>query len=61
MFTFNYEKLEASEIYNEDCDELLYDINNAIDFLTTHNKNYTAKQYIKILEIAEFIKCIETI
>ena len=32
---------------------------NLLEFLETHNKNYTQKQYYKILELKEIINNIE--
>lgn len=34
-------------------------LQNNIDFLVTHNKNYTKEQYQKILEIESIIKNIK--
>ena len=57
--TFNYEKL----LKNTGCsfnnwDDLLYYLNNLLDYLTTHNKNYTKEQYNKIVLINDIIKSL---
>ena len=56
---FNYEKL----LKNTGCsfgswDDLLYYLDNLLDYLTTHNKNYTKEQYNKIVLINDIIKSL---
>lgn len=36
--------------------EIIKDIENKLDFLLSHNKNYTKKQYYTIDEIKELIQ-----
>ena len=39
--------------------ELLHVLNNKIQFLLTHNKNYTKQQYFELRDIAEIITALE--
>lgn len=41
---------------NKNIDELLQNINDDIDFLYLHNKNYTKKQYLKILNLIDIVQ-----
>jgi esterase/lipase superfamily enzyme len=56
----NYEKLlkETGCSFNS-YDDILYYLNSLLDYLTTHNKNYTKEQYHKINLINDIIKCLE--
>lgn len=40
----------------EDKEDIYYFLERCLSYLTTHNKNYTMEQYIKIEEINEIIK-----
>lgn len=39
--------------------EVLEEMKTKIEFLESHNKNYTKEQYYKICDIYNFIKCLE--
>ena len=39
--------------------EILHYVSSAIDYLYTHNKNYTKKQYYKIDDLKNIIDCIK--
>jgi hypothetical protein len=57
---FNYEKLlKNTGCSFNDWNDLLYYLNNLLDYLTTHNKNYTKEQYNKIILINDIIKSLE--
>lgn len=44
------------ELKKQNVNELLQNIDNIIYFLYTHNKNYTKKQYEKILDLIDIIE-----
>ena len=56
----NYQEIfkNTGRVLNNE-DDLLYLLNENIDYLFTHNKNYTKKQFEKIEEIKEIIKAIQ--
>ena len=37
-------------------DDLLYTLKSNVDFLESHNKNYTKEQYYKICELQSFLR-----
>lgn len=39
--------------------EILHYVSGVIDYLYTHNKNYTKKQYYKIEDLKNIIDCIK--
>ena len=41
------------DLKNKNFDELLKDMTQIIEYLETHNKNYTKKQYYSILDLKE--------
>ena len=56
----NYQEIfknTGRDLNNED--NLLYLLNENIDYLFTNNKNYTKKQFEKIEEIKEIIKVMQ--
>ena len=58
--TFNYEKLlKKTGCSFNDWNDLLYYLNNILEYLTTHNKNYTKEQYNKIVLIHDIIKSLQ--
>lgn len=54
----NYGKLDNWNDIIDDHD-FLYKMKELIDFLESHNKNYTKEQYYKILDLQELIKTLE--
>lgn len=57
--TFNYEKLlKNTGCSFNDWNDLLYYLDSLLDYLTTHNKNYTKEQYNKIVLINDIIKSL---
>lgn len=48
-------KKEMAYLSKED---LLYTLKSNVDFLESHNKNYTKEQYYKICELKAFIKSL---
>ena len=44
-----------NELKNKNIYELIKNIDDIIDFLYRHNKNYTKKQYEKILDLTDII------
>ena len=58
-FKINYENiLNDTGIKFDDIYSLLYFLQNNIDYLFTHNKNYTKTQYNKIIDLKEIINNI---
>lgn len=56
----NFNKIEELTGRRFDNSEQLYFyIQYVIEFLKVHNKNYTKKQYEKIDELFDFVRCIE--
>ena len=41
---------------NKNINELLQNIDKIIDFLYTHNKNYTKQQYYSIIDLVDIIE-----
>lgn len=41
---------------NKNINELLQNIDDTIDFLYLHNKNYTKMQYFKILDLIDIVQ-----
>ena len=37
-------------------EDLLYTLKSSVDFLESHNKNYTKEQYYKICELQSFFR-----
>lgn len=57
----NYNTIaENTGIMFENSNDLLLFIKNEIDYLFTHNKNYTSEQYNKIIDLKEIIDNIES-
>ena len=52
-----YDKLDNWNNIIDDYD-FLYKMIELIDFLESHNKNYTKEQYYKILDLQELIKTL---
>ena len=38
---------------------IIYQIKDALEYLLTHNKNYTQVQYFKLLDIDDYIRLLE--
>lgn len=56
----NYEKLKAyTGIEEANEEDLVYYIQEILQYLYTHNKNYTNTQYHKIEILKEIFECIE--
>lgn len=55
----DYELLEKNIRKFSDSYDLLYFIKDSLEFLSTHNKNYTQTQYIKIQDLKEIFDYIK--
>lgn len=56
---FNREKLdEIGFNFDSDRDAMIY-ISSLIDYIATHNKNYTNAQYHRILTLKDIMDCVE--
>lgn len=56
----NYKKiLENTGLDFENKEDLYFYIKNTIDFLESHNKNYTKEQYHRIIDLKEILENIE--
>lgn len=56
----NYKKiLENTGLNFENKEDLYFYIKNTIDFLESHNKNYTKEQYHRIIDLKEILENIE--
>ena len=56
----NYQEIfKNTGMLLENEENLLYWLNSNIDYLLTHNKNLTKKQFEKIEEIKEIVKAMQ--
>ena len=55
-FKIDYKSIfDNTGINFDDIYDVLYFLQNNIDYLFTHNKNYTTEQYKKIIDLKEII------
>lgn len=58
--TINKNKLTESTGFNfETMENLICYISYSIEWLTTHNKNYTKEQYNRICDLRDILDCID--
>lgn len=57
---FDYEKIALETGINlDDPQDILRLLQNHVEYLSTHNKNYTGEQWRRILDIASIINNME--
>ena len=57
--TLNKEKLKDLGFDFGTTEDLYFYISEMVDWLESHNKNYTAEQYSRIVDIKDLLDCIE--
>lgn len=61
MLKINHEKLNACGLTCADDTEVLRELCGLLEWLESHNKNYTKMQYNKILDALDFVKAFEIV
>lgn len=61
MLKINHEKLTACGLTRADDTEVLHELRRLLEWLESHNKNYTKMQYGKILDALDFVKALEIV
>ena len=61
MLKINHEKLSACGLTRADDVEVLRELCGLLEWLESHNKNYTKMQYDKILDALDFVKALEIV
>lgn len=61
MLKINHEKLTACGLTRADDAEVLHEFRGLLEWLESHNKNYTKMQYDKILDALDFVKSLEIV
>ena len=57
--TINKNKLMENTGFNfETMEDLVYYVSSSIEWLATHNKNYTKEQYNRICDLRDILDCI---
>lgn len=60
IMTINKNKLTENTGFNfESMEDLVYYISSSIEWLITHNKNYTKEQYNRICDLKDILDCID--
>ena len=61
MLKINHEKLNACGLTRADDAEVLHESRGLLEWLESHNKNYTKMQYNNILDALDFVKAFEVV
>ena len=59
MIKINREKLNQYGFEFNSSEDMFFYISSLIDYLKTHNKNYTKEQYNRILTLEELMEAID--
>lgn len=55
----NHEKMAAFGFKFDTLEDVYFYFSNMLDWLESHNKNYTKEQYNRILTLQEISSCLE--
>lgn len=55
----NYNEMEKLGLKFDDIADIIFYFSNMLDWLESHNKNYTKEQYNRILTLKEICDCLE--
>lgn len=58
-FKFDTKKLNNQGVFSHDYKEFFERLKSKIDWLESHNKNYTKQQYFFIYDLQAFLKSLE--
>lgn len=61
MLKIDNEKLAARGLNRGNDAEVLHELCGLLEWLESHNKNYTKMQYDKILDALDFVKALEIV
>ena len=55
----NHNEMEKRGLKFDNIDDIFFYFSNMLDWLESHNKNYTKEQYNRILTLKEICDCLE--